>query len=66
MKCSSIMPSLLALCVALPCVFPTSARAADDDKVPYWASVDTDVANMRVGPGETYKIDWVYRRRHLP
>ncbi|KHK91613.1 SH3 domain-containing protein [Novosphingobium malaysiense] len=52
---------LLALCaLAAP------ARADDDDKVPYWASIDTDVANMRVGPGNTYKIEWVYRRLHLP
>jgi SH3-like domain-containing protein len=43
-----------------------AAHAADDDKVPYWASVDTDLANLRVGPGESYRIDWVYRRPHLP
>jgi SH3-like domain-containing protein len=42
------------------------AGAADDDKVPYWASVDTDTANARVGPGESYRIDWVYRRPNLP
>lgn len=42
------------------------AHAADDDKVPYWASVDADIANLRVGPGDTYKIDWIYRRPHLP
>ncbi|MCT2399485.1 SH3 domain-containing protein [Novosphingobium mangrovi (ex Huang et al. 2023)] len=56
----SLLP-MLALCVlAAPAV------AADDDKVPYWASIDADVANMRVGPGGSYKIDWVYRRLHLP
>ncbi|WP_395395057.1 SH3 domain-containing protein [Novosphingobium sp. BL-8A] len=42
------------------------AMAADDGKVPYWASIDADIANLRVGPGESYKIDWVYRRPHLP
>lgn len=42
------------------------AFAGDDNKVPYWASIDTDLANMRVGPGESYKIAWVYKRRHLP
>ena len=52
---------LLALCL-----FSVSARAEDDDKVPYWASVDADIANMRVGPGDSYRIDWVYRRLHLP
>lgn len=42
------------------------AHAGDDEKVPYWASIDSDLANMRVGPGESYKIVWVYRRVHLP
>lgn len=42
------------------------ARAGDENKVPYWASIDTDLANMRVGPGESYRIAWVYKRRNLP
>ncbi|GGB86704.1 hypothetical protein GCM10011494_01260 [Novosphingobium endophyticum] len=45
---------------------PLSARAANEDKVPYWASIDTDLANMRVGPGNSYRIAWVYKRRNLP
>ena len=44
----------------------TAPAAAEDDKVPYWASIDADLANLRVGPGESYRIDWVYRRPHLP
>jgi SH3-like domain-containing protein len=58
---SKILLPLLALCA-----FAAPVRAADDDKVPYWASIDADVANMRVGPGESYRIVWVYRRMHLP
>lgn len=57
---AQILASLLALCAAVP------ALAADDGKVPYWASLDADIANLRVGPGDSYKIDWVYRRPHLP
>lgn len=54
-----------------PFVLATSALsvpalAADDDKVPYWASIDATIANLRVGPGESYRIDWVYRRPRLP
>lgn len=56
---------LAALC-ALGLTATTPVRAADDDKVPYWASVDADIANLRVGPGDSYRIDWVYRRPHLP
>lgn len=54
------------LAPALAAAMMASPASAADDKVPYWASVDTDVANMRVGPGESYRIDWVYRRHHLP
>lgn len=57
---------LLVLCMLAQAAFPAAAGAADADKVPYWASIDADVANMRVGPGRTYRIDWVYHRPHLP
>jgi len=39
---------------------------AGDEGVPYWASIDAEVANMRVGPGDSYGISWIYRRPHLP
>jgi len=42
------------------------AMAADDVEVPYWASLRVDEVNMRVGPGEDYRIVWVYRRVSLP
>lgn len=35
-------------------------------EVPYWASIRVDEVNMRVGPGESYRILWVYRRENLP
>lgn len=68
MKRRIFLPSLAALGalgLAAAAIVP-SARAADDDKVPYWASVDADIANARVGPGDSYRIEWVYRRPHLP
>ncbi|MBV1917649.1 MAG: hypothetical protein KUG65_06265 [Sphingomonadaceae bacterium] len=40
--------------------------AAQDSKVPYWASIHVSVANMRVGPARTYNIEWVYKRDGLP
>jgi len=39
-------------------------QAADD--VPFWASIRASKVNMRVGPGEEYKISWVYTRPGLP
>ena len=35
-------------------------------KLPRFASLRSDVVNMRAGPGTRYRIDWVYRRRDLP
>lgn len=57
--------TLLAAALAAS-VLPSAVHAANDDAVPYWASIDVDEANMRVGPGNTFRIDWVYRRPHLP
>lgn len=39
------------------------ARAAD---LPRFVSLKADLANLRVGPGRRYPIDWVYQRRGLP
>lgn len=39
---------------------------ADTSDVPYWASIRASEVNMRVGPGEDYRILWVYHREHLP
>ncbi|MBT0669714.1 hypothetical protein HT136_15200 [Novosphingobium profundi] len=61
MWCRSLIPAVLAVSFLAP-----SAQAADDDKVPYWASIDVDEANLRVGPGNSFRIDWVYHRPHLP
>ncbi|MFD2578961.1 SH3 domain-containing protein [Novosphingobium colocasiae] len=58
-------PLLSAIALA-SLVICAPARADEDDKVPYWATIDTDLANLRVGPGDSYRIDWVYRRLHLP
>ena len=47
-------------------VLAVPAAAEDDEDVPYWASLRVDEVNMRVGPAETYRISWVYRRTDLP
>jgi SH3-like domain-containing protein len=56
--------SVLALVLAtFAIVHPAQA---EDEGVPYWASIDAEIANMRVGPGDSYKISWIYRRVQLP
>lgn len=40
---------------------------AQDTQTPYWASIrKSEPINMRVGPGEDYRILWVYQRQNLP
>lgn len=50
---------ILVLAISVP-------AAAQDREVPYWASLRSDEVNMRVGPNESYPIDWVYKRKGLP
>lgn len=58
-------PLLLAAVALL--TLPHSSRASAEDRdVPYWASLRADEVNMRVGPSESYPIDWVYHRAGLP
>jgi SH3-like domain-containing protein len=56
------LPSLLFALLLL--ATPLAARA--EPPLPYWASLRASEVNMRVGPGEDYRIMWVYRRQHLP
>lgn len=44
----------------------TSPLSAQQREVPYWATINTDELNMRVGPSLEFKIAWVYRREGLP
>ncbi|MCY1671463.1 SH3 domain-containing protein [Novosphingobium sp. SL115] len=52
--------------VALGHVGPVSAQTSDDAGVPYWVSTSKDKANMRVGPGREYRINWTYVRKGVP
>ncbi len=56
--------TLLLAAALLP--FGGGARAEEEIKVPYWASIRSDEVNLRVGPGEEYRIAWVYHRKLLP
>ena len=62
------MRHLIARCLfalGFLAALPGPARAQDRE-VPYWASLSSEVVNLRVGPSERYRIDWVYRRVGLP
>jgi SH3-like domain-containing protein len=53
----------LLLSITVLLAFPAHAQ---DREVPYWASLRSDEVNLRVGPSESYPIDWVYHRVGLP
>ena len=42
------------------------AEAQSSPALPYWASIDVDVARMRAGPSVDFPIKWIYRRKYLP
>ncbi|MBO0749107.1 MAG: hypothetical protein J2O44_01570 [Porphyrobacter sp.] len=56
---------LRRLLVAVTLLATVPAQAQDRD-VPYWASLRAGEVNTRVGPSESYPIDWVYHRQGLP
>lgn len=58
------MPRRLVLAACL--LAAATPVAAQEDEVPYWASIRSEEVNMRVGPATTYRIEWVYRRVGLP
>lgn len=60
------MPRPAKLVLTLLLALVAAPAAAQNREVPYWASLRSDKVNMRVGPGEEYPIEWVYKRRGLP
>ena len=60
------MPRHITTSLAAALVLLASPLRADDPRTPYWAAIRADEVNMRVGPGEDYRISWVYHRQHLP
>jgi SH3-like domain-containing protein len=62
-----MLAGALALGLLTASLVPDRAAAAGDEaEGPYWASLRTQPANLRVGPGREYRIGWVYVRGGLP
>lgn len=56
-----------AACALIAAALAFAAPAAAQDReTPYWASIRVERINMRVGPSESYRIEWVYKRQQLP
>jgi SH3-like domain-containing protein len=63
MSSGAIAALLLSLLAA---AFPVAAAEEGAAKLPRFASLRSDDVNLRVGPGENYPIEWVYKRKDLP
>lgn len=59
-----------AALIALQLALATGAQAAQRGEtglpLPRFVSLKSERVNMRVGPGETYKVEWMYMKRGLP
>jgi SH3-like domain-containing protein len=55
----AFLAGLLLVAVAVPV-------SAQEKVPPYWASIASGEAMMRVGPGKNYPGVWLYKRRDLP
>ena len=60
------MTARLLILVALALGLLGAPAAAQRDDPPFWATLDAEKVNMRVGPSRDYRIMWVYRRDGLP
>lgn len=56
----------IAIAMLLATLLGAASAWAQDQEVPYWASIRVEPVNMRVGPGAGYPVEWVYRRPGLP
>ncbi len=63
--CAHLLPALTAAVLAAAPLAVT-AQTAPADKLPRFASLRSDEVNLRVGPGENYPIEWVFKRREMP
>jgi SH3-like domain-containing protein len=60
------MSSTLRFALSIALLAVAAPAAAQDEEVPYWASIRSGEVNLRVGPAESYRIAWVYHRPQLP
>jgi SH3-like domain-containing protein len=42
------------------------AQGRGADKAPHFVSLRSDEVNLRTGPGVTYPVEWIIKRRNMP
>lgn len=68
MRCVLCMHLLAALLAAsgMPALSAARAENAVANKLPRFVSLRSDDINLRVGPGQTYPIEWVLTKKDMP
>jgi SH3-like domain-containing protein len=66
----AILAALLSVAIAAPVRAQTEKSPAEkgqkNGKLPRFASLKSEDANVRTGPGPRYPVDWKFVRRDLP
>ena len=62
----ALMKMAFIISLGLAVLAVAAPANGDISNTPYWASIRPEEVNLRVGPGEDYRISWVYHRPHLP
>jgi SH3-like domain-containing protein len=60
------LPALLVVLSTATATVCANAQTPPPDKLPRFASLRSDEVNLRVGPGENYPIEWVFKRKDMP
>jgi SH3-like domain-containing protein len=62
------LAACLGLAAAVVTLVPLASAAESETgtRLPRFVSLRSDLVNLRVGPGETYPIQWVLTRKEMP
>ena len=61
-SCKHALPALILALLPLA----VAAQAPPAENLPRYAALRSDEVNLRIGPGETYPIVWVLKRKDMP
>jgi SH3-like domain-containing protein len=59
-----LLPFFAAILATIP--LTAGGQTAPADKLPRFASLRAGEVNLRIGPGENYPIEWVFKRKDMP
>ena len=65
-RCLAACLGLAAAAVVAATCCPSAAETEPGARLPRFVSLRSDLVNLRVGPGETYPIQWVLTRKEMP